>query len=78
MWLVTIILDSVFLVAIGRYSFSLALYFYEPDVQQQKHGAFSVSQAQILLVPLLYIASSYVVAIFIDVGNRGSQTIFQH
>lgn len=56
--------------------FSLALCFYAPDIQLQKHGVFSVSQAQIVLVPVFYIAGSYVVAIFIHNGNRGSQTVF--
>lgn len=28
--------------------------------------------------PLLYVASSYVVAIPVPVGNRGSQTVFTH
>ena len=54
---------------------SLALYFCEPEVHLQKHGVLSVTQALTLLVPLLYIVSSYVFTIPVHAGNRVSKQL---
>lgn len=75
MWLVAVILDRVVLVAKWR-DFPLLFYIFMSLAFDCRNVVYFVSQTQILLVPLLYIAGSYVVASPVHVENRISKCLY--